>query len=56
MVFRDENITSITVDEDHSILYIASYSGISILEYAPEIEELEDVMFGINKQLIPKNA
>jgi hypothetical protein len=31
IVFRDEEIKSIIVDEDHSVLYVASSAGISTI-------------------------
>ena len=37
VVFRDENINSLTVDQDHSILYMGSQAGITALNYTPEI-------------------
>ena len=37
ILFRDEGIRSIVVDEDHSVLYVASSAGISTIEYAPEV-------------------
>ena len=37
ILFRDEGIRSIVVDEDHSVLYVASTAGISTIEYAPEV-------------------
>jgi len=51
VVFRDEGITSIVVDEDHSILYVASNAGISTIEYAPEVLRKEDVQLGKRRLL-----
>jgi hypothetical protein len=56
VVFRDEGIKSITVDEDHSVLYVASSAGISIIEYAPEVLQQEDVVYGSKWLLSGTNA
>ena len=37
IIYRDEGITSLAIDEDHSELFIASLGGTTIWQYAPEI-------------------
>jgi hypothetical protein len=37
VVFRDDEVSALSVDQDHSILYVASKQGITMIEYPHEI-------------------